>query len=315
MKWQAEAPTNIALIKYMGKKDATSNIPLNASLSYTLDNLRSFVELEQTINSADSWEPLQDPRATFIPELNTIEQQRFLRHLALLKKQFNYTGNFIVRSANNFPAGCGLASSAASFAALTLCAVQALTALSHAEPMDRTAMAELSRQGSGSSCRSFFSPWVLWRDAKVAKVNLPYQDLLHHVAVVSHQKKLVNSSEAHRRVQTSALFNGRVERAEQRLIELSHSLAHQEWRAAYLTVWQEFWDMHALFQTAKQPFGYLQPASLTVLDYLSEYWENNGDGPLITLDAGPNVHMLFRADQAAMANEIKNTLAKNFEVI
>ncbi len=46
MQWFAQAPANIALIKYMGKKDNEKNIPDNPSLSYTLNNLLSSVVLE-----------------------------------------------------------------------------------------------------------------------------------------------------------------------------------------------------------------------------------------------------------------------------
>ena len=38
MEWFAKAPSNIALIKYMGKKDAELNLPMNSSLSYTLSS-------------------------------------------------------------------------------------------------------------------------------------------------------------------------------------------------------------------------------------------------------------------------------------
>lgn len=47
MHWFAQAPANIALIKYMGKKDENSNLPDNSSLSYTLSNLLSSVKLEK----------------------------------------------------------------------------------------------------------------------------------------------------------------------------------------------------------------------------------------------------------------------------
>lgn len=42
---EASAPSNIALIKYMGKTDAVSNKPTNVSISYTLDELKTFVRM------------------------------------------------------------------------------------------------------------------------------------------------------------------------------------------------------------------------------------------------------------------------------
>ncbi|MFI4963246.1 MAG: diphosphomevalonate decarboxylase, partial [Legionellales bacterium] len=58
MVWLARAPANIALIKYMGKKDGNSNLPDNASLSFTLNNLLSTVQLESHSVKRDIWEPL-----------------------------------------------------------------------------------------------------------------------------------------------------------------------------------------------------------------------------------------------------------------
>lgn len=306
MKWSASAPANIALIKYMGKSDSANNIPTNASFSYTLDQLRSFVELELHANLVDRWEPLANSSL----ELDQKSQQRYLKHLALLKQHFGFSGHFIVRSGNNFPHNTGIASSASSFAALTMCACQALAELTHKPLPYLSEQARLSAKGSGSSCRSFFQPWALWQEDTVTGIDLPYMNLLHHVVVVEKQPKAVSSSEAHRRVISSLLFNGRRERAEIRLATLLTSLKARDWQRAFELVWQEFWDMHALFETAQPPFGYLTSDTLMVLEYLTKLWRHDNDGPLVTIDAGPNVHLLFRPDQTRLAAQINQDLAQ-----
>lgn len=80
MKWFDQAPSNIALIKYMGKVNTTTNIPTNASLSYTLDHLLSFVELEIHDKAFDCWEPFARGENNHF-ELAQQGQQRFLAHL------------------------------------------------------------------------------------------------------------------------------------------------------------------------------------------------------------------------------------------
>ena len=174
MSWFAQAPANIALIKYMGKKDRQKNIPDNPSLSYTLNNLLTDVELERNTGSCDVWEPLEP---NFV--LSTAAQERFLRHLTHLKAYFNYQGHFTVRSRNNFPHSSGLASSASSFAALTKCAVSALSDITQTPPPSVEMQANFSREGSGSSCRSFFSPWAIWDEETVTPIELPYMSLIH----------------------------------------------------------------------------------------------------------------------------------------
>ena len=147
----AEAPSNIALIKYMGKISGTGNKPTNASVSYTLPHLVTRVEIVK--NPIDDWAPLE-AKSFVAPELSSKGRQKFLDHFARLKEAWGIEGNFLIRSANNFPSDCGLASSASSFAALT----RATAVLRQELTGKETSVEEQSRwsrQGSGSSCRSF----------------------------------------------------------------------------------------------------------------------------------------------------------------
>ena len=304
MQWFAKAPSNIALIKYMGKKDTKTNTPMNPSLSYTLNDLLSSVSIETHSGPKDVWEPLSLPGAIDF-NLSPAGQERFLNHLNFLKTQFNYSGSFIVRSCNNFPHGSGLASSASSFAALTKCAVNALSELTQTPPPSIEAQAQLSRVGSGSSCRSFFSPWALWGDNTVKGVELPYNDLIHQVIIISHHEKKVSSSEAHRRIATSPLFANRASQAEEHLKALFHAFDAHDWISAYQICWKEFQDMHELFSTCREPFSYINDQSKAALTTLQDLWQQEGDGPLITMDAGPNIHLLYRPDQVDMANRLK----------
>jgi diphosphomevalonate decarboxylase len=298
--WFAEAPSNIALIKYMGKKDPSLNIPANPSLSYTLPNLKSFVELTSFPGSLDYWEPLETPGSKPF-ELSQKSQERFIKHLNMLKEIFNYSGNFIVRSTNNFPLGSGLASSASSFAALTKCACIALSELTNQAIPDDFVQAQLSRLGSGSSCRSFFSPWAFWEDEYCEKIDLPYRELIHHVIIISEEEKSISSKQAHLAVQSSPHYQFRTTRANERLQALIAAFKSHLWAEAYQICWDEFLDMHNLFSTCDTPFHYITPESQNVLNILQIFWKKNQDGPIVTMDAGPNIHLLFRQDQAEMA--------------
>lgn len=316
MQWLAQAPANIALIKYMGKKDSTTNLPDNPSLSYTLNNLQTNVMLESIAGKKDCWQPLIIPgKADF--SLSSAAQARYLNHLMVIKNFFSYEGAFLVKSSNNFPQGTGLASSASSFAALTRCAVRAITELKQLEPLSDYDQAELSRLGSGSSCRSFFSPWAIWDERGARLINLPaYPELHHQVVVISHEEKTVSSSEAHRRVLTSPLYPTRAQRATHNLEALLHALNDQNWKQAYQITWQEFHDMHQLFKTAAHPFSYIKAESKTLLGIIQNFWHENQDGPLVTMDAGPNIHLLYRPDQGELAQQFKQSyLVGNYDVL
>lgn len=306
-RWTADAPSNIALIKYMGKIDTDpliKNHPTNSSLSFTLPHLRSYVQLEFDKNlRADVWEPLTEfSDKKFVPlVLSEKGRARFLAHLSLLREHFKFSGFFRVRSANDFPSDCGLASSASSFAALTKAAMIALSSLTGAPTPTVTQAANFSRLGSGSSCRSFFEPWSMWTQNDVRDVPqlFRYGQLIHQVVVVDEQVKAVSSSEAHRRVTSSLLFAGRPERAELRVTDFILALENDRWQDAFEIAWAEFWDMHALFETAEKPFGYMTAGSLEVLNFVrGKIWAIEGDGPLMTMDAGANVHLLYKHDES-----------------
>lgn len=305
--WESSAPSNIALIKYMGKK-AEGNVPMNSSLSWTLDYLRSFVQIEKSTASTDSWEA--HPQ---FPDMALTEKgkTKFLNHFKNIKKIFGLENHFfVVRSGNNFPADCGIASSASSFAALTLAAVKCLETFHATKKLSHEEIIALSRQGSGSSCRSHFPGLVEWTEEHVAPLTSRLTSLSHMVVMVSDGVKKVSSSQAHEAVKTSSLIRGRAERAEERfrLLKTEVLTFPANWKNIFELTWADFWDMHALFETSQPSFGYMSAGSLAVLNLTKQLWETAGDGPIVTMDAGPNVHLLWRPDQKAKALEFKKEL-------
>ncbi|MFK8138451.1 MAG: diphosphomevalonate/mevalonate 3,5-bisphosphate decarboxylase family protein [Bdellovibrionales bacterium] len=317
---ESSAPSNIALIKYMGKKEG--NRPTNPSISYTLDKLRSFVSIEETTENLDHWAPLD---RGFLINIDSKGQQRFLKFFAFLKKEFSIDGNYLVSSGNNFPSDCGLASSASSFAALTkacfeLAKVKNKKILIEKGFLDTEAgpnwekLSSLSRQGSGSSCRSLFEPWSIWSEEYATDYKCAYQKLHHLAVVVESEKKLVSSSEAHKRIFTSLCNEGREARANTRLDSLKDSLENANWRKAFNICWAEFWDMHCLFETSIPSFGYMNSNTMDVLNQLRLDWDKQNDGPLVTMDAGPNIHLLYRTDQREIFEKHKSEFTNKYRV-
>jgi len=283
----------------MGKADVSQNKPLNSSFSFCLDKLRSFVRIKKNPELiADVWCPYR--RADLRPiELSALGRDKFLSHFAFLKIEFRIEGFFEIESANNFSSDCGLASSASSFAALTLAAHNWFIKNSAGTKMAYLTkeLAKLSQKGSGSSCRSFFSPWALWHAGGAESIYIPYKNLKHQVLLCDEGLKRVSSSNAHTRVLTSDLFKGRAERAEARLQRLIEALRSENWKLSFEICWNEFWDMHLLFHTSSPAFMYMNETTMKSLITIYNNWTLAGDGPLITMDAGSNIHLLYRADQ------------------
>lgn len=277
----------------MGKKDVEKNIPTNASLSWTLNHLTTTAQLTMNTDGVDRWEPLP---SDYPFQMSATGREKFLNHFLRIKDSFGVTDGFTIASGNNFPADCGIASSASSFAALTEVSCRAFAELS-GKSVDVKTKANLSARGSGSSCRSFFNGLVQWSDDGVALMESELGSLSHMVVIVGGGSKKVSSSEAHKRVASSRLFQGRVQRCEARLQDVINFTKPLDWPRLFETVWAEFWDMHALFETSTPSFGYFSPGTIEVLNGVSEFWAKHGDGPVVTMDAGPNIHLLWREDQ------------------
>ncbi len=300
MKIRASAPSNIALVKYMGKSDSSRNLPANPSLSMTLSDFRSTATVETS--SSPSWEWVGDA-------LSPKERDRALNHAATVeakaRKKFQELGiplasasGFLLSCTSDFPARAGVASSASSFAAMTLAVLGALDAeevfrsrYDREFPL-RAWAASLSREGSGSSCRSFGGPFVHWEGEKIREIQGNLPPLVDLLLVIEDSAKEVSSSDAHRRCTASPLFEGRAERASLRSAEVERAIEAGDLVRIAEAAWADAWEMHSLFHTSLPPFTYFKPRTLEALQWFSRFL---GDPipPIVTLDAGPNLHVLI----------------------
>ena len=109
MEATATANTNIALIKYWGKRDNNLNLPAVGSISVTLK------ELNTTTNVR--FLPSIKADLLFLNGKNADQKQvdRTSRFLDMVRESSGITYKAKVTSENNFPTGAGLASSASGF--------------------------------------------------------------------------------------------------------------------------------------------------------------------------------------------------------
>jgi len=312
---EAFAPVNIAWIKYMGKIDGH---PTNASFSMTLDSLGTWTRVS-FIGDASEWS-FDFEGSPYVPPKEGLQKvRRFLSNPAPFLEVLKLSGiegrvrpgHYRIHTRNLVPAGTGIATSASGFAALTLAwlAVLAGPALSEwikkydssddlALKLKRAA-AQVARLGSGSACRSFEGPFVEWFEDHQLKVfsdsRVRYVDF---ILLLETGVKAVTSSDAHQRVSTSPLFKGRRERASTRLERLKF-LMHSSGDSAELAklVREEALDMHELFHTSQPPFRYFNRES-------ERWWERVVSpefpvkNPLVTADAGANLHIFVPEDQS-----------------
>jgi diphosphomevalonate decarboxylase len=314
------APVNIAWIKYMGKE---SGQPTNSSLSLTLATLGTHTSMKVEAESPSlcfEW----DPSGYVPPMAGQKKAEDFLKHEAIWSELltqfgFHYTlpkAQVLIHTHNNVPAGTGIATSASAFAALTL-AWSAILAgdrkkewiekFKSGDPRLRIAMAKVAAKGSGSSCRSLDGPWVEWNPNQgISVIDGCAAEWIDFIFVIESGPKEVPSSEAHVRVKSSPLFQGRTQRAEDRLHELKTRLKNNpsEIPKIQRLVLEEAMDMHELFHTSEPPFKYMNEQSHEIVDcfkntesqLVAEVPSFHG---VVTLDAGANVHLFVPVEEGA----------------
>lgn len=278
---------NIALIKYWGNRDNALRIPSNSSISMNLDGLftRTSVSFQPSL-------PF-DELIINGREVTGKGLERVSYVLDLARQMAGLRDNAEVVSENNFPAGAGIASSAAAFAALAL-------ASSHAAglTLSERELSRLARRGSGSACRSIPSGFVEWRagtsdeDSFAEAIAAPeHWDLSDCIAIVHAGHKKTGSTEGHALAGTSPLQTARVEDAPRRFEICRNAILSRDFDALAHIVELDSDIMHAVMMTSNPPLLYWQAATVDIFHAVRE-WRAGGLPVAYTVDAGPNVHVV-----------------------
>lgn len=287
-KATAKAHPNIAFIKYWGQADPERNLPANPSLSMVLEGLHTIT----TVSFRTA--PVDDLVVINGEPVGGEIRARVTVHLDRIRRRAGLDWPAVVVSRNSFPAATGLASSASAFAALTLAAAQAAGL-----DLDEAELARMARLGSGSASRSVPGGFVVWREDGVQQVApADYWDLHDVIAVVSQEPKAVASVHGHRLAATSPIYGLRAAGVEERLEAALQAVVERDLPALGVVTEADTLLMHAVMMTSRPPLVYMAPGSLAVLQEIAA-WRAGGLLVYYTLDAGPNVHCLCEADQAA----------------
>lgn len=308
MMFTASAPSNIALLKYWGKRDAARQWPANDSLSMTLSTART----ETSATIADRAVDGVVYAGNTLSETSK-EAQKIARHLDRLRAATGRTGRLVVETRNTFPAGCGIASSASGFAALTVAGLAALLGTEDlaAHGFGLAEIAALARQGSGSACRSVTGGYVRWDAGDTPDTQTVQQiadadsfALADVIVVLSDREKAVSSTDAHTFAWSSPLFAPRLAGLGERLKRIEAALAAKDLSRLGPEIEAEALEMHAVIMTATPPVHYLTETTAAFCAWLRQRRAAGAFEAYFTIDAGPNVHVLTApkdADLVALA--------------
>lgn len=299
-KIKARAPSNIAFIKYWGKKDEKLRLPANSSISMNLSE--AFTETSVEFDNKYT----EDIVVIDGQILEGKEKERITKHLDLVRKTAKVKTFAEVVSTNNFPKGAGIASSASGFAALTLAATQA-TGLNLSEKE----LSIMARLGSGSSCRSIPDGIVEWKYGENSQSSFAhslykedYWDLCDVIVVVGMEIKKVSSTEGHAKAMSSPFYRTRIYGMDEKTKEIKLALKNKDFEKFGDIIEAEAINMHTVMMTSISPLYYWLPKTLEIITSVIN-WRKNGLLVYFTIDAGPNVHIICLSNDV---EKIKNKL-------
>ncbi|CAN1140038.1 Diphosphomevalonate decarboxylase MVD2, peroxisomal [Linum perenne] len=320
----AQTPTNIAVIKYWGKRDETLILPVNDSISVTLDPghlcTTTTVAVSPSFSQDRMWLNGKEVSLSGARYQNCLREIRARacdvvdegKGIRIQKKDWENL-HVHIASYNNFPTAAGLASSAAGFA----CLVFSLAKLMNAKE-DNSDLSAIARQGSGSACRSLFGGFVKWimGEAKDGRDSLAVQlvdekhwdELVIIIAVVSSRQKETSSTSGMREsVETSLLLEHRAkEIVPKRIVQMEEAIKNRDFTSFTKLTCADSNQFHAVCLDTRPPIFYMNDTSHRQISRLSAALRNGIDlkkhlrfGVAYTFDAGPNSVLIARNRKVA----------------
>lgn len=300
------SPSNIALIKYWGKFGRQE--PRNASISLTLDNAFSDTQLDFAPRPASDQ---LDIKFRFEGKENPAFAARVEQFLASILADFPFLREYQldIQSHNSFPHSAGIASSASGLSALALCIADMSQQIgfTHWSPDEFLQNAShFSRLASGSACRSLFPSAAIWGQtqhfaAASNRFAVPFDHELHpdfksyhnDILFVSKAEKQVSSSAGHELMNNNPFAQARYQQADDNLGRLLDHLRNGDLHAAGDIIEEEALTLHALMSASRPSFILMQPNTLLLIHRIRAFRRETGLPLYFTLDAGPNIHLLY----------------------
>lgn len=300
VKWRC--PSNIALVKYWGKRDFQK--PINPSLSFSLST--SFTETSVDIFAEGSEKVeflFEGKQSSFGGRI-----EKYLDHLSgILPWIEKY--NFRIQSRNSFPHSAGIASSASAFGALALCLAELDYMLSGKNIGGQEfwqKASELARMGSGSACRSVYGGFSLWGSTHLFEmssdnfaipvekgISSEFSTLRDAILLVDSGTKAVSSTVGHQLVDNHPYQRCRIAQAHQNCNELYLALLSGNREKFVEVVENEALSLHAMMLSSSPSFILLKPESLEIIERIRRFRTKTKIQLCFTIDAGPNIHLLY----------------------
>ncbi|WP_130286189.1 diphosphomevalonate/mevalonate 3,5-bisphosphate decarboxylase family protein [Aquimarina brevivitae] len=322
-KVKCTVPSNIALVKYWGKR--AIQLPQNPSISFTLDVCKTETSIafrkKETPNKEYEFDFFfeGEKKPEFEPKIISFFE-RIEGYIPFLK-----TYRFTIETSNSFPHSSGIASSASGMGALAyglmLIQKEINPDLPEEEMLQKASF--LARLGSGSACRSIEGPITVWgshyqvynssdlyavrlNSDEIHQVFKNYQDT---ILLIDKGQKKVSSTVGHNLMHGHPFAEQRFAQASENLTSLKEALVKGDVDTFIAIVESEALTLHAMMMSSTPYFILMKPNTLSAIEKIWEYREATGSKICFTLDAGANIHVLYpEQEKEQVLDFIKNEL-------
>jgi diphosphomevalonate decarboxylase len=332
------SPSNIALVKYWGKRG--KQLPQNPSISFTLSECRS--ETFVTYEKADHFEfrfffdGKENPDFGAKIDKFLIDYQAFFPFINQL--------SLTIESRNNFPHSSGIASSASSMSAFVKCLIEIESLLigqSAFRQAQRPSLAKVpepvegpnnlqkasyfSRLASGSAARSVFPKMALWGATPYYKgssdeyavsladdIHPVFKTYRDSILIVSGETKSVSSRAGHALMEDNPYAPARYAQANTNIKNLLAALKSGDLNTFINITESEALQLHALMMCSNPSYILMKPNTLRIIEIIRQFRYETKTPLCFTLDAGPNVHLLYPDSEAAKVEHFIQDVLTNY---
>ena len=301
------SPSNIAIVKYWGKHGI--QLPRNPSVSFTLDAAHTDTSVEFVEKATKDNEISID--FYFEGEPNEAFASKITKFIEGLDEEFGFLRDykFRIESSNSFPHSSGIASSASAMSALALC-LCSIEKILTGWPSDSTDFlnkaSHIARLGSGSAARSVYPEVAIWGEHHDIEGStdlqaIPFDTELHSsfrdfhddILIVSAEEKSVSSRAGHALMEDNPYAPVRYEQANRNMIATLEALRTGDILKFGKILEEEAMTLHALMMCSDPSYILMKAGTLAVIDKVRAFRKETYLPLYFTLDAGPNVHLLY----------------------
>ena len=196
--------------------------------------------------------------------------------------------------------------------ALAICALEKKFFVSFRSEEDFLRKASyLARLGSGSASRSIYGGVVTWGHFEneessdeyatpLTGMHACFEDYRDSILIVDSKPKAVSSSQGHKIMNVSPYANVRFEGARRKIKELIKVMRTGDLERFVTIVENEALELHGMMLASN--YMLIKPQTLSLIEELRSFRKENAVPVCFTLDAGPNLHLLY---PSAYAQKVK----------